>query len=252
VRHRGSAVVGWTFFVIALVACGFMALLGIEPLKQQLHATQALLAEANRSIATLQRQVSLLSASRGTLQEERDGLAQQVARQERMQADLQAVHDQLLAAFTVDIDRGNIAVRRRETELVLDVASDLLFAAGDDGLSEGGKLIVRKAAAPLALLKAYSLEVGGHTDSQLPSAKLVHHFTDNWQLSCARAAAVVRYLQGDCEVAGTHLTAAGYAATRPVAENAHAPGRRRNQRIEFVLHAVSAPQGEGADAPDAP
>jgi chemotaxis protein MotB len=247
VRHRGSAVVAWGFVVILLVAFGFMMLLAFEPLKQQLHATQALLADANRNVATLQRQVSTLEVYRGDLQKERDGLAHQVGQREAEMAQLQAATQQLNDIFSVDIDRGNITVRQMEGELVVDVANDLLFASGESNLSEGGKLILRKAAAGLGRVPKRVIEVGGHTDTQPLAAKLIRHFPTNWELSCARAAEVVRFFEESGAFAADHLVAAGYAGTRPVAENDHAPGRRRNQRIELILR--PAPQRH-ADMPE--
>lgn len=266
VRHKGNAVVAWGFVVILVVALGFVAMLFIEPLKQQLHATQTLLADANRSVTTLQQQVTALEAAKGDLQEQRDGLAHQVVNREHKAAELQAATQQLHDIFSVDIDRGNMLVRQRESDLVVDIAADLLFEDNEAHLSEGGKLILRKAGAALGRAPGRDIEVGGHTDNLPLAAKLVHTFPTNWELSCARAAEVARFLETSGGISATRLIAAGYAGTRPLADNAHAPGRRRNQRMTLTLHAAQQasndeaplPGGDAAEptqpqeAPDAP
>jgi OOP family OmpA-OmpF porin len=69
-------------------------------------------------------------------------------------------------------------------------------------------------------------EIAGHTDDR-GDAKM------NEALSDARARAVLEYLvaQG---LDATRFTTRGYGASRPVADNNTADGRRKNRRIEFV------------------
>jgi chemotaxis protein MotB len=259
VRHRGNAVVAWGFVVILVVALGFVAMLFIEPLKQQLHATQTLLADANRSITTLQQQLTTLEAARGDLEQQRDGLAHQVLAREHKAAELQAATQQIHDIFSVDIDRGNMLVRQHESDLVVNIAADLLFEDNEAQLTEGGKLILRKAGAALGRAPGRDIEVGGHTDNQPLSAKLIRTFPSNWELSCARAAEVAKFLEQSGGIPAARLIAAGYAGTRPLADNAHAPGRRRNQRVALTLRAAASNDEaplpgteppEGADLPD--
>jgi OmpA-OmpF porin, OOP family len=67
--------------------------------------------------------------------------------------------------------------------------------------------------------------ISGHTDSDGPEVS-------NQILSEARAASVVRYLEGQ-GVEEARLRAAGYGEERPVAPNDTAENRRLNRRIEF-------------------
>jgi chemotaxis protein MotB len=59
-------------------------------------------------------------------------------------------------------------------------------------------------------------------------------FASNWELSCARALAVVHYLiaQG---VPSEVLSAAGYGPFDPLTSNDEARGRQANRRTEIVL-----------------
>lgn len=77
----------------------------------------------------------------------------------------------------------------------------------------------------------YFLLVEGHTDSLKIST---YHFPSNWELSSARAGAVVRYFikQG---VATHRLSGIGHAYNYPVASNKTREGRNLNRRVEFVF-----------------
>jgi chemotaxis protein MotB len=59
-------------------------------------------------------------------------------------------------------------------------------------------------------------------------------FRDNWDLSTARAVAVVRYLATK-GVAPAMLGAAGFSQYRPVAPNDSPANRSLNRRIEIAL-----------------
>lgn len=91
------------------------------------------------------------------------------------------------------------------------------------------------------------MEIGGHTDSQGRAAM-------NLQLSQQRADAVLRALL-DRRVLIGNLTAKGYGAEQPIADNGTEAGREANRRIEVRLiapadapEAVAADTGSDADA----
>jgi chemotaxis protein MotB len=64
---------------------------------------------------------------------------------------------------------------------------------------------------------------------------LQKRFPSNWELSTARAAAVVRFLQEGVGIEPARLSARGYSFYRPVASNGNEDGRRQNRRIEIIL-----------------
>lgn len=103
------------------------------------------------------------------------------------------------------------------------IAAAVTFATGSERIDvEGGKLL--DAVAPC--LKDGTYEISGHTDN-VGSAEV------NVPLSKSRAEAVRAYLihKG---VAGDRLSAVGYGADRPIADNSSAEGRAQNRRIEFA------------------
>jgi len=76
------------------------------------------------------------------------------------------------------------------------------------------------------------VDVVGHTDSD-PIKK--SKWKDNWELSAQRALTVVRYLTKR-GVPEEKIRAVGRGASEPVASNATASGKRRNRRVEIVVH----------------
>ncbi len=74
-------------------------------------------------------------------------------------------------------------------------------------------------------------QVAGHTDTIPIKTK---EFPSNWELSTARAVAVVKLLT-EKGVRSDVLSAAGYAEYDPASSNATDKGRTKNRRIEIVI-----------------
>ena len=84
----------------------------------------------------------------------------------------------------------------------------------------------------LRALKGKLVRVEGHTDNVPTNG--AGNFPTNWELSSARALAVVRFLQ-ECGVDPTRLSGAGFGEFQPISPNDTPEGRSLNRRIEIVL-----------------
>ena len=78
---------------------------------------------------------------------------------------------------------------------------------------------------------AWVLRVDGHTDVRPITGG---EFKSNWDLSAARAIAVVQYLVGK-GVSPQRLVAAGFGEFQPIEIGTTEDAYRRNRRIEFKL-----------------
>lgn len=99
----------------------------------------------------------------------------------------------------------------------IDIASAAFFDSGSATISESGKNLLKDVAVTIQSekYKDFQVTVEGHTDdSPISTAQ----FPSNWELSTARASAVVRYVleQG---IPAARLRAAGYADTFPKSPN---------------------------------
>ena len=77
------------------------------------------------------------------------------------------------------------------------------------------------------------IRVDGHTDDVPLSGQ--GQFKDNWELSQARALAVVRFMQSDLGFPPNRLAATGFGEYQPVATGETPEARAQNRRIELKL-----------------
>jgi len=76
------------------------------------------------------------------------------------------------------------------------------------------------------------VQIEGHTDN-IPLGKNLP-FTSNWELSAARAFAVLRFFEQN-QVPSGRLSAIGYGEFRPIKDNDTLEGRAANRRIEINI-----------------
>jgi chemotaxis protein MotB len=76
------------------------------------------------------------------------------------------------------------------------------------------------------------LRIEGHTDD---SPVQGGRFQGNWDLSAGRAATVTSYLEEAHRVPPNHLSAVGFADTRPVSRDRSTEARELNRRVELVV-----------------
>ncbi|MFQ5766819.1 MAG: OmpA family protein [Acidobacteriota bacterium] len=115
--------------------------------------------------------------------------------------------------------------------VVLRAKGSALFDSGSAKLRSDALSMVDEIAR-LSLSSGGNLEVEGHTDSRPISTPA---YPSNWELSSARAGAVVRRMVETAHIPAGHLKAIGFAETRPLADNSTPEGRARNRRVEFLF-----------------
>ncbi len=124
--------------------------------------------------------------------------------------------------------------RRGETVEVL--LADVFFESGSAELTPEGMSRMDDIAVRLARDYAgRTVRVEGHTDTQPIGPSLKTRFPSNWELSTARATAVVRYLQEQHALPPARMEAVGFASYEPVDSNTTAEGRARNRRVRIAV-----------------
>ena len=124
-----------------------------------------------------------------------------------------------------------MAVDTNEAKVVVRVPGASLFKPGQADLQLSGRPVLDSVIAVIRKYPDYKIHIQGHTDDDPISTE---RFPTNWELSAARATAVLRYFF-DKGVEPEKMTATGYADTFPLASNDTDQGRSLNRRVEFVL-----------------
>jgi chemotaxis protein MotB len=142
-----------------------------------------------------------------------------------------ALYKQLMQKFKKMTDAGQLRIELRDGRMILQLPNDVLFDSGKADIKQDGQRAIGQVGGVLKTLSGRKFQVAGHTDNvPIDRAK----FASNWELSTARAVAVVRYLvsQG---VAADSLSAAGYGEFAPLVGNDSAEHKAKNRRIEISL-----------------
>ena len=137
----------------------------------------------------------------------------------------------------------------------LEISSAAFFDSGSAALSKAGESILRDVAVDLKSdkLKDYQITVEGHTDDTPINTP---RFPSNWELSTARASAVVHFFL-DQGIPALKLRAAGYADTFPKAPNRDANGnaipenQTQNRRVVIKMEKIDKAERDSATKLDA-
>jgi chemotaxis protein MotB len=112
------------------------------------------------------------------------------------------------------------------------ITDSVMFVSGSAELIEPSRSILALVSQVLSG-GVQAVVVEGHTDNDPIRTKV---FPSNWELSTARAAAVVRVLASlDTALADSQYVTVGYGEFRPVSSNATPAGRARNRRVEILF-----------------
>ncbi len=142
-------------------------------------------------------------------------------------------YESLAASLDKEIQAGQIKLSELQGKVTVRMGEKVLFPSGSATISKEGMATLKKIAEAFSSVKDRMIRVEGHTDNvPIQTAR----FPSNWELSSARAIAVVRYLQ-QLGIDPKLLAAAGYGEFQPIADNDTKEGRADNRRIEISLAA---------------
>ena len=203
--------------------------------------------EADRAEAA-KKQLEVLTKDKNELEAKYAAASSRLAENEKKAADANAAAQKRLQQ-AVDTSTGEVSTEGEEIHLKL--VDKVLFAVGDDQLTDKGKAVLAKVGKALSDLPDKQIWVQGHTDDQpiivppppkkpakpVKGAPKVEppagpRFASNWELSAARALQVVHYLQDVAKIEPSRLAALAFGQYRPVSKS----NKAQNRRIEIVLY----------------
>jgi chemotaxis protein MotB len=213
----------------------------ISSLNDQIASLQKNIDDLNAKVSDLKSQNSRLgqqtaeqqnklSQSEQSLQQQKQKLEQLqdlLNQQKQASEDLKNKMSEALKGF----NSNELSVYNKDGKVYVSLSEQLLFPSGSAVVNPKGVDALSKLAAVLNLNNDVAVNIEGHTDS-IP---IRGRYQDNWDLSTARANAIVRILVNNYKVDPTRVISSGHSYYEPVASNSTPDGRAKNRRTDIIL-----------------
>ena len=140
---------------------------------------------------------------------------------------------QLAESLKKELGQARATLERTSRGLVLTFLDEIFFDSGKAEVKPDGEGTLQKVAKVLNdTVPDSPVAVEGHTDNE---PIRYSGWKSNWELSTARALAVVHYFTGEQGVSPERLRAVGFGEFHPVASNDTEENMRQNRRVEVVI-----------------
>lgn len=137
-----------------------------------------------------------------------------------------------------DLEENEKLYLLREQELsTITIPDAVTFASSSTSLTKEGKEILDTIWGVLSEYPDHLIMVEGHTDDVQIAERFKDRYASNWELSSARAHAVVHYLTKKHGADPKSLSAIGFGEYQPIADNETPEGRRMNRRVVIAVRA---------------
>jgi chemotaxis protein MotB len=154
--------------------------------------------------------------------------------------DVTELRKQLQSAVGKELQNNEMEMRITPEGFVISLRELGFFNSGQAELLPGAGEKIEKIGR---ILSEHGLElrVEGHSDDQpIHTAQ----FRSNWELSTARAMAVLLLLVNEASFDPKRISVVGYGQYRPIADNATPEGRKVNRRVDLVVLGTAAPSAQ--------
>ncbi len=234
--HRWNSL-RWTTCVLALTALTLASCVSRGRYDEVAAENEALRA---RTIA-LRAQMTKLSRRSAELADVAAGLSEELQLRDGELEQLERERQELADDFDRWIVAGLIQMSLLADGLHVVLAEDVLFTSGSAELKAEGREILNALVTELEGIP-YEIAVLGYSDNLPIGPELAKRYPSNWELAGARAASVVRFLQGK-RISPEQLVAVSFGESHPIASNGTPEGRKTNRRIEIRLRPIVRSSG---------
>jgi len=235
---------------LAVLAAGFIAsgCVSSGTFKKMETAKNDEIAALQQQKAALEGQKKSLEEQKGKLEQDNAALNQQTASLEQKNKSAeqekaallaasqqrQQQYDALVQGLSKEVEKGQLQVKQYKNMLAVDLAEQIFFDSGRATLKKEGKEVLKKVGDALKGYENKIIRVVGHTDNVPVAKSLQATFPSNWDLSVARAANVVRYLQ-EVGIPPERMIPSGRGEYEPVAPNDTEDNMARTRRVEILI-----------------
>ncbi|WP_342437382.1 flagellar motor protein MotB [Paenibacillus sp. FSL L8-0436] len=142
----------------------------------------------------------------------------------------------LMGVITKYVEDNNLGdqifVADKPQGIAITLSDRFLFDAGKAELKAPAFPALRQLSGLFRGIGA-SISIEGHTDNTPVSVG--SRYNDNWELSGARALSILRFFLDNEGLDPDTFQYAGYADTRPAADNTTLLGKQKNRRVELIV-----------------
>jgi chemotaxis protein MotB len=130
------------------------------------------------------------------------------------------------------VEKGNL------TQITLDGSATFATASAD--LSADGKSVIDRIWDVVGQYPNRLVLIEGYADNRPIKPSYRWKYASNWELSSARAHAVLHYIVTQHDVDATRLAAMGYGDNDPIADNSTPEGLAQNRRVVITIGTAKA------------
>lgn len=166
-------------------------------------------------------------------------------RQQHVGSPLVSIEQELQLALANLIEQGAAKIQQDENWLIIELSSGLLFASGSATPTTTARTVLAEITRIINPINNF-IRIRGYTDNVPINNEL---FASNWELSVARATAVVRQLEV-LDTPSHRLVIEGYGEFYPSEPNDTEVGRAANRKVVIAISRFGYQPGDTAPGAD--
>ena len=159
------------------------------------------------------------------------------ARRVLTMAELTPIKEQVQQRLASLLEAEKIGLSLTPRGLIISLRESGFFPPGQAAFLPGTADLLAEVGAVIAELPNQPVRMEGHTDN---TPIRTPRFPSNWELSAARAIAVLDLMVERFDIDPRRVSVAGYGERRPIADNATPEGRAKNRRVDIAILSQSA------------
>ena len=137
----------------------------------------------------------------------------------------------LESMLSEEIKQNMVRIHLERRGIIISLGENGMFDSGSAEIRPDGIVMLDAIATSLTTIGNH-IRIEGHADNvPIKTAR----FPSNWELSSARAQAVIYRMVINHGMAQELMSVAGYGEWRPVASNSTPEGRARNRRVDIIV-----------------
>jgi chemotaxis protein MotB len=213
-----------------------------EALRAELNAKKSVVAELQEELRDSESRILALEQENARQKDQVDELRDQLSDLEGEKASveskvdrLQTTYEALISDLKEQIEKREVTIESFEKMISVSFVDRIMFDFGKETITPDGREVLEKVGGILKEVQDRQIRVIGHTDDVPILPEYRYRFPSNWELSAARAAAVVRHFERETGLDPRNLEAVGRSFYYPVASNETADGRSQNRRVEIII-----------------